>query len=93
MSGPWTDQLDLQGNPHASTHRDGHRVAWFPEEGWWAYHRDHRWAPPLRPLIGPQPQGPFETLQEAKRVVEAQGFAAAFPFEHIPQSHTQSPRI
>ncbi len=85
MSSPWTELLDLQGNPHACTHRDGHRVALFPE-GWWAYHAAYRWTPPRTPLIGPQPQGPFATLTDAKRYVEAQGFTGAFPFEHIPQS-------
>jgi hypothetical protein len=77
---PWTDSLDLQGNPHASTHRDGHRVALF-DEGWWAYHAEYRYVPPGRPRVGPDPSGPFNTLRDAQRFVEAQGFASVFPFE------------
>ena len=78
---PWTDRLDQQGHPHTSVHIDGHKVGLFPDGVWWAYHKDHRWAPPKAPPIGPEPAGPFTTLDEAKRVVESQGFDSILPFE------------
>ena len=89
---PWKSYLDSQGNPHACTHMDGHRVALFPE-GWWAYHRDYRWTPPRSPMIGPAPQGPFLTLDTAKAFVEAQGFTSAFPYEQAPQTFLHNSRI
>ncbi len=79
-SSPWTEKVDPKGNPHTCRHRDGHRVGLFPD-GWFAYHRDYRWTPPGSPCIGPEPAGPFNTLSDAKRFVEAQGFAFRFPFE------------
>lgn len=77
---PWEDRLDTLGQPHASVHRDGHRVVLYDGE-WWAYHAEHRWTPPGCPRIGPEPAGPFHTLDEAKQHVEAQGFTSAMPFE------------
>lgn len=77
---PWTDKLDLEGNPHTSTHRDGHKIGLFPD-GWFAYHADYRYAPPGTPRVGPAPAGPFNTLADAKRFVQAQGFESAIPFE------------
>jgi hypothetical protein len=77
---PWTDKLDLAGHPHTSYHRDGHRVGLGPEGEWWAYHRDHRYTPPGSPRVGPEPEGPFRTLAEAKSYVESQGFHSVFPF-------------
>jgi hypothetical protein len=82
---PWTDRLDSVGNPHTSTHRDGHKVGLFPD-GWFAYHVDHRWTPPGTPRVGPMPAGPFNTLTDAKAFVEAQGFISTFPFELANQS-------
>lgn len=75
---PWTDRLDQLGRPHTSLHRDGHRLGLF-EDGWWAYHADHRYTPPGAPRVGPEPAGPFTTLPEAKAFVETQGFFSVLP--------------
>ena len=75
----WADRFDTAGQPHTSIHRDGHKVGLFPD-GWFAYHKDHRWTPPRTAPIGPEPAGPFSTLTDAKNYVEAQGWTSQFPF-------------
>lgn len=82
---PWTDRLDSLGQPHHSDHKDGHKVALFPD-GWWAYHRDYRYTPPGYPRLGPEPAGPFSTLRDAKKFVVSQGWVCPFPFAYVPQS-------
>jgi hypothetical protein len=79
---PWTDKLDLLGKPHASYHRDGHHVALFPD-GWWAYAAGYKYTPPGAARIGPEPEGPFPTLDKAKAYVESQGFHSVIPVEGI----------
>lgn len=82
---PWTDRLDSKGHPHHCTHRDGHKVALFPG-GWWAYHKDYRYTRRKQPRIGPEPEGPFKTLHDAKNFVETQGWVSQIPFEFTPQA-------
>jgi hypothetical protein len=90
---PWTDRPEHY--PHTAIHRDGHRIGLFPD-GWFAYHRDHRWTPPGAAKIGPEPAGPFETLDAAKRFVEGQGFDSMLPIQikdlngtALPYPHSQ----
>jgi hypothetical protein len=42
---------------------------------------DYRYTRPGHPRIGPEPVGPFSTLDDAKSFVESQGFTSVFPFE------------
>jgi len=75
----WADRHDMEGNPHASVHREGHRLALFDGE-WWAYASTYQYQPPGRPAVGPEPRGPFATLADAKRAVERQGFTSPINF-------------